>query len=123
MKTYSEVTATSALVRIELELSSNVEYTASINGIKKSGNVICHWVPLTKPFAIEVELLSADSNILIKQITVDNIEVVPKFDQLATYMGSPTNYMDQVGKWTLTFDRPFYQWLHQATGQGWLLEP
>lgn len=44
------------------------------------------------------------------QVTIDNIEVLPKYNYLAK---------DNV----LTIDQPFYQWYHKITGQGWLLIP
>ena len=29
----------------------------------------------------------------------------------------------QDNQWILRHDRPFYQWRHKVTGQGWLLDP
>ena len=43
-------------------------------------------------------------------VTVDGIEVLPKFVSLS-----------QGGK--LYIDEPFYCWYHQVSGQGWLLKP
>ena len=43
-------------------------------------------------------------------VTVDGIEVLPKYQHLA---------VDN----KLTIAMPFYQWYHHASGQGWLLEP
>jgi hypothetical protein len=43
-------------------------------------------------------------------VTVDGIEILPKYRHLAVD-----------GK--LTISKPFYQWYHQVSGQGWLLMP
>ena len=87
---------------------------------------------LLQPFAIIIELKNKiydkdnQTAVIIRSLQIDGIDLVPRFDYLAEYVNdhgnnNPTNYLGFNGKWTLTFDRPFYQWLHQATGQGWLL--
>lgn len=43
-------------------------------------------------------------------VTVDDIEVLPKYSYLAN-------------NGVLTISEPFYHWLHRVTGQGWLLMP
>lgn len=43
-------------------------------------------------------------------VTVDGIEILPKYQHLAVD-----------GK--LTISKPFYQWYHQVSGQGWLIMP
>jgi len=43
-------------------------------------------------------------------VIIDGIEILPRYRHLA---------IDQL----LTLDKPFYQWYHQVSGQGWLLEP
>ena len=87
---------------------------------------------LFEPFFIQVELknktkLYPDQETAVQiKLQIDGIDLLPRFDYLAKYVNdqdnnSPTSYLGYNGKWRLTFDRPFYQWLHQATGQGWLL--
>jgi hypothetical protein len=44
------------------------------------------------------------------QVTVDGIEVLPKY-----------SYLADAG--TLSISEPFYRWYHRVSGQGWLLEP
>jgi hypothetical protein len=53
------------------------------------------------------DLLEFDVN---DTVTVDGIEILPWYQYLAVD-----------GK--LTIPEPFYQWYHQVSGQGWLLEP
>lgn len=43
-------------------------------------------------------------------VLVDGNEILPRFQHLC-----------QHGRLTIT--QPFYQWLHDVTGQGWLLRP
>jgi len=43
-------------------------------------------------------------------VTIDDIEVLPKYSYLAN-------------NGVLTIPEPFYHWLHRVTGQGWLLMP
>jgi hypothetical protein len=80
---------------------------------------------------IVIELYNKDYNtdetaVIIDNITVDNINIIPKYDYLADYVNdhnfkNPTNYLGFNGKWRLTLDRPFYHWLHEHSGQGWLI--
>lgn len=44
------------------------------------------------------------------QVTVDGIEVLPRYQYLAV-------------NGRLTILVPFYQWYHEVSGQGWLLKP
>jgi hypothetical protein len=89
-------------------------------------------VNLMDPFNITVELynkvytIEYETAVIIQQISVDNINIIPRYDYLAEYTNdhgnhNPTSYLGFNGKWVLTFDRPFYQWLHQAQNQGWLI--
>ena len=51
MKNYSEVTATSALVQLEL----NEPGTATIAGIRKKGQHIVHWIGLSNDIIITAD--------------------------------------------------------------------
>ena len=69
-----------------------------------------------------------ETAVLIDSISIDGIEVIPKFSHCSTYDNDHaqsiiTNYLGYNGTWSLHMDLPFYQWLHQQTGQGWLLQP
>lgn len=95
MNNYSEVTATSALVQLELDSIGS----ATISGITKQGSTIVHWIGL-----MDNIIITADNP--IRSLSIDNIDI--------------TNYIRDN---SIDIDRPFYQWLHQAQYQGWLLEP
>jgi hypothetical protein len=69
-----------------------------------------------------------ETALVIKSINFDGFELVPVYISRAIYINDhnyeqPTNYMGFNGCWKLDIDRPFYQWLHGATNQGWLLKP
>jgi len=139
MNRYSDLTAidTTVLVRIQLSpvgrancwLRVNhdlIGYTALSDTI-----ILDYRVGLLDTINICVELYNKDygaveTAIIIDNISVDNIDIIPKFDYLAQYNNDhnnddPTSYLGFNGKCTLTIDRPFYQWLHQAQNQGWLI--
>lgn len=90
-------------------------------------------LPLLDAFVITVELLEKnyqaehETAAVIEQLSIDGFEIVPNYTQLATYSNDhgydqPTNYVGFVGAWTLAVNRSFYQWRHQVTGQGLLLQ-
>jgi hypothetical protein len=91
-------------------------------------------VNLLDPFKLEILLSDKKYNsiketaVIIKSIKIDNIEIIPKYNHLIDYQNDhnktiKTNYLGYNGKWILDIDRPFYQWYHQTSGQGWLLSP
>ena len=139
MKTYSDLQAIDQRLHchVELEPVGNPEVAVIINGVYGGGKLFQSVVfdintDLLKPFTIEIELrnktysMEHETAVIVKQLQIDGIDLVPRFDYLAVYDNDhnntdPTSYLGFNGKWTLTFDKPFYQWLHQATGQGWLL--
>jgi len=95
---------------------------------------ICTRISLLDTIKLEVIMSDKKYNanletaIIIKKLEIDGIEVIPKYNHLIDYqndhnINTKTNYLGYNGTWTLDIDRPFYQWLHQASGQGWLLEP
>jgi hypothetical protein len=139
MKTYSDLQAIDTRLHCYLELTpvGTPEVSVLIDGIYGGGKLFHPakfdvTVDLLKPFSIEIELKNKtytteyETAVIVQQLQIDGIDLAPQFDYLATYRNdhnnnNPTSYLGFNGKWTLTFDRPFYQWLHQATGQGWLL--
>lgn len=140
MKTYSDLLATDSklICSLTLEPVGNPEVGVLI-GKKLFGGgklyksmTIDTELDLLDCFFVEIELKNKiyttdyETAVVVKSLTVNNLELMPRFDYLATYVNDhnntgPTSYLGFNGKWRLTFDRPFYQWLHQATGQGWLL--
>jgi len=111
-------------VRVNRDL---IGYTALSDSIQ-----LDYQIGLLDNINIVIELYNKDYNnidetaIIIDNIMIDNIDIVPKYDYLADYVNdhdfkNPTNYLGFNGKWTLTIDQPFYHWLHEHSGQGWLI--
>ena len=142
MKTYSDLPATKLKLTADLEIVGRPDFTLSTSpcGITNQHFTHCefnqitqsYYLDLLNPFTFEIELMNKDYNIdnktavIIRRLSVDNISIIPEYTQHAVYNNDhgftdPTNYLGFNGKWTLTFDRPFYQWLHQARSQGWLI--
>jgi hypothetical protein len=89
---------------------------------------------LTDSVDLKIELYNKiysaenETAIEIESIQIDSFELVPGWTHLASYhndhsVSNPTSYLGFNGTWRLTIDKPFYHWLHEITGQGWLLKP
>lgn len=115
---------------VSLRVNDNVvEYLQLSSAVEHSYDL-----PIMDPIEIEIVMTdkeySADQEtaILIDSISIDGFEIVPAWTHLAQYnsergLQGPTSYLGINGSWKLKIDRPFYQWRHRVTGQGWLLEP
>jgi hypothetical protein len=140
MKTYSDLQAIDTRLRLQVELEpvGTPDVTITINGFKNhypglSNNInLYYYIDLLDLFSVNIELSNKhytteyETAVIIRRLSVDNIELIPQYDYLAEYVNdhdnnNPTSYLGFNGKWTLTFDRPFYHWLHLHSGQGWLI--
>ena len=77
-------------------------------------------VNLFDPISLKVNIVDfreGDSGIEIRKFSVNGLEILPKYQHLAT---RPTNYIDFYGEWSLEIPSPFYVWYHQISGQGWI---
>lgn len=145
MKNFLDLLAINSRIITQIKLSSVTD-----NGAPRVGvfiNDFCllnSWLnePITidysahilDPIVIKITMNNKEYNrdketaVIINSIQVDNIQLIPKFDYLAEYINdhnnnNPTSYLGFNGTWILDINRPFYQWLHEHTGQGWLLTP
>ena len=140
MKTYSDLLDIDTRLHLQMELEpiGTPDITVSVDNIVDdypglSDNIILdYYIDLLDLFSIDIELrnkhytIEYETAVIIKRLSIDNIELIPQYDYLATYVNdhhnnNPTNYLGFNGKWRLTFDRPFYHWLHRHSGQGWLI--
>lgn len=140
MKTYSDLQdiETRLNLVVELEPVGTPTATVIINNKKYDYPVLTtpitinEYLPLIDLININIMLSDKqytteyETAVVIRRLSIDNIELIPKYDYLAEYINdhnnnNPTSYLGFNGKWTLTVDRPFYQWLHQANSQGWLI--
>jgi hypothetical protein len=139
MKTYSDLQDIDTRLHLQLELILVGQPTALVMindnqiGCSTSNEslIIDNFLPLMDTINIGIILSDKqytteyESAVIIKRLSIDNINIIPKYDYLAEYINdhdfkNPTNYLGFNGKWTLTIDRPFYHWLHKHSGQGWL---
>jgi hypothetical protein len=139
MNRYSDITDIDTRLSVRVDISpvglpncwirvnhDLIGYTALSDNI-----ILDYQVGLLDNIVISVELYNKDYNadeaaVIINNITVDNINIIPQYSYLATYINdhdnnNPTNYLGFNGKWTLTIDQPFYLWLHRVQNQGWLI--
>lgn len=139
MKTYSDLQAIDRRLQLNLTLDpvGTPEFSVTVGSLHADGKLfksvdINTDLDLLQSFSIQIELKNKiydsahETAVIISSCQIDGIDLVPRFDHLATYhndhnCNDPTHYLGFNGKWTLTIDRPFYQWLHQVSGQGWLL--
>jgi hypothetical protein len=146
MKNYSDLQATNYTLDVCVELApvgtpDVIVKVATVAGVIDTFSTaalldpvkLTYTLDLVDLFSIEIELrnktytLEYETAVIVQRITVDSIDIVPVFDRLASYVNdhnhtSPTSYLGFNGKWTLTFDRPFYQWIHWHTAQGSLVD-
>jgi hypothetical protein len=137
MKRYSDLLDidTRLHVRLELEPVGIPDISVTVAGHQRDyllahNKIVESTVDLLQPFSVIIELRSKQYSLghetaVIVRLFVDDINIVPKYDYLAAYANdhdnhNPTSYLGFNGKWTLTFDCPFYHWLHLHSGQGWL---
>jgi len=140
MNTYSDLQAidTRLHLHVELEPVGTPDITVSVNDIMNdypglSHNIILdYYIDLLDLFAVNIELCNKhytteyETAVIIRRLSIDDIKLIPEYDYLAKYVNdhdnnNPTSYLGFNGKWTLTIDRPFYHWLHEHSGQGWLI--
>lgn len=145
MNNFSDLLATEQRISLSIRLIPIVDngdpvVTAAVNDrVLYSGRLsnpvtISNNFGLLEPLRISIELAdkiyheTLETAVMIESILIDGKELAPRFCHLAEYINdqqksSPTTYLGYNGIWSLVIDRPFYQWWHQVTGQGWLLEP
>lgn len=143
MTVFSELLATEHSLTIKIQLSPIVDNGVPICAVKINNSVeyyaqLLDTITLTKQMllleSVDIEISMFDKKysderetaVVIKSILIDGFEIVPYYTYLAEYINDhdynqATSYLGFNGTWRLTIDRPFYQWQHQATNQGWLL--
>lgn len=72
-----------------------------------------------------------ETAVIVSSITVDGHELTNWYSQCAEFISYQNDqnvdyrgfYLGFNGVWCFELDRPFYQWWHVVSGQGWLLAP
>ena len=115
---------------VEIWINQNLMH----QGLLQDTFTINQQLPLRSGLSISVRLKNKiygethDTAIMLRQISIDGFDIIPAWTQLAEYVNDhhntdPTSYLGFNGEWKLEIPKPFYQWRHQITGQGWLLHP
>ena len=69
-----------------------------------------------------------ETAVTIDAFTVDNVELIPAHQLHVDYHNDQnqnvkSHYLGFNGAWSFRINEPFYNWLHRATWQGWILQP
>ena len=91
-------------------------------------------LPLLSEISVVVKLknkvysLESETAVVLTKLSIDGFDLVPNFTHLAQYTNDhdftePTSYIGFNGEWKFEVTKPFYQWQHEITGQGWLFRP
>lgn len=145
MNNFSELLAIDPYLHVCIRLHAVAEaspptVSVFVNGqeelfdtLSGSALILTH-IPCDQPFSVEIGMsgkvyqAELETAIVIDSVKIDEHELIPEFNHLASYVNDhdqnvPASYLGWNGRWTLKSDRPFYQWFHEHTGQGWLLQP
>lgn len=126
MKNFYEATVTRPNLNLELALRvkpvGKVESQIQINDAVwtkeiSSEEVFSHTVSLTAPIYIQIQISRQHPEALEIGLTVDGYEILPLYQERA---GVTTCYLDHNDVWELNIAN-FYSWLHETTGQGWII--
>jgi len=96
--------------------------------------IVSTQLPLLSRFSIMVKLKNkvytseSETAVVLTKLSVDGFDIIPQFTHLAKYdndhaFTEPTAYIGFNGEWRLEINKPFYQWQHEITSQGWLFQP
>jgi hypothetical protein len=91
-------------------------------------------LPLLSRFSVSVKLKNkvyssnSETAVVLNKLSIDGFDIIPRFTHLAQYtndhnFSDPTSYIGFNGEWRLEVTKPFYQWRHEITSQGWLFQP
>lgn len=145
MKTFLDLLAIEPDITIDIQLSPLSANGYPTAGIKINDKILWHGpmieplrlnhkVDLLDPIDISITMMDKqydqvkETALIINHLYIDDWNVIPGWTHLANYHNEqgctgPASYLGFNGTWNLQIHKPFYQWRHRVTGQGWLLEP
>ena len=91
-------------------------------------------LPLLPGFLFVIKLKNkvysseSETAMVLTKLCIDGVDIIPSFTHLAQYSNDhaytePTSYLGFNGEWKFEVTKPFYQWQHEITSQGWLFQP
>jgi hypothetical protein len=121
IKNFSELTAIDPIDKIAVDIVSFVEgnpdYELTLNGEILRPGYRARFVGLFDNIIIKCEKRSAQGEIKIAKLAINEKMILPRFNHLAT---DSTNIISKPGIWHLSIPYPFYTWYHKASHQGWI---
>jgi hypothetical protein len=142
MKNFSDLLATD----LQLDLALIVEPVGIPDVEIWIGKQLIHQGPLLYPITVSTQLpllsgvsvtvklknkvytSESEKAVVLTRLSIDDFDIIPQFTHLAKYVNDhaftePTAYIGFNGEWRLEINKPFYQWQHEITSQGWLFQP
>jgi len=128
MKNFSEATAIKSTLQLkmvldlkaidicpcQIKINDQLEFYGDLVG----NNTIIKHLVLDDPFKLEIIVDRQDPQAVeIVSLKIDDYEIMPLY---LGHSSPPTNYIDFTGNWTFKIPN-FYPWLHEITGQGWIV--
>ena len=116
-QTFSDIMAidTSSQICLQIKIAAEEKYQLTINNqIISDKNSITYW-DLLAPLEIKIKNLSLYGSVVIKKISVNNLEILPKFCHLSS---NKSHSITKPGSWSFVISEPFYIWYHQVAGYG-----
>lgn len=145
MKTFCDLLAIKTDIELEIELDPIIEagvphVIIRVNNCCLYHDPLPHRLTITSSVGIRdpvcVEFVMShkiykpdlETAVIIRKLSINGFDIVPDFTHLAVYdndhcSNQPTNYLGYNGSWTLDTAKPFYEWKHEITNQGWFLRP
>jgi|688.fasta_scaffold152451_3 hypothetical protein len=127
MKNFSEATAIKPNLKLVVSLTldpiGQPTSLVKINGARVFDSklirttVITHEIELEDYLDLSIQIYRNHPDAVQVYLTIDGVEILPKYLHLAL---PSTNYLDQSGIWVFRIPS-FYPWLHEITGQGWII--
>jgi len=132
MKNFYEITDTN-LINITVRLIPNSSPTVTVI-INKIALVINDKIDKPTTLSTTIDVRSAlnihieveNGHVEIENIYADNILLVPTYTHLSTYSDQsmhPTTVVRSNNQWKLNTTVPILWWIHEHSGNGWLLYP
>lgn len=122
IKNFSEVldikTQDQLQVRLVIVPHGNIHYRMRLNGHLISDLDTTYKIDLFSTVNLRCTVIDANNGAVeIKLLTVNGIEVLPKYQHLAN---PQTAWINREGVWEFTAHESFYPWFHAISGQGWV---
>lgn len=103
------------VINYELKIHRSIIYKFYINNIpisKIKGEIFFN---LDDIINFNFKNISGDGAIEIIMIAINGIEILPTYLNRAN---PPTNWIENIEKWSFSLDKPFYSYIQEITGHG-----